>query len=128
MNAVDAVRRASKNTSLVDAVSRDLLFKPSTEHSRRETNPVCAGWRPASYTTTRPLYLITQQERPTSWPAQMLKDKCDICVVVNAKDITLTGNKLTDKKYYWHTGYADAYRSLCNLVTDECNFDCLLMS
>jgi len=29
----------------------------------------------------------------------------DNVVVVNADKIKLTGNKLTDKKFYWHTGY-----------------------
>lgn len=29
----------------------------------------------------------------------------DNVVVVNAEKIVLTGNKMKDKKYYWHTGY-----------------------
>jgi large subunit ribosomal protein L13 len=29
----------------------------------------------------------------------------DNVIIVNAEKIVLTGNKLTDKKYYWHTGY-----------------------
>ncbi len=29
----------------------------------------------------------------------------DHVVVINAEKIKLTGKKLTDKKYYWHTGY-----------------------
>lgn len=46
--------------------------------------------------------VLQGKDKPTYSPNE---DKGDICVVVNAKDITLTGNKLTDKKYYWHTGY-----------------------
>lgn len=30
----------------------------------------------------------------------------DHVVVVNAEQVKLTGNKLKDKKFYWHTGYA----------------------
>lgn len=30
----------------------------------------------------------------------------DHVVVINADKIYLTGNKLDDKKFYWHTGYA----------------------
>lgn len=30
----------------------------------------------------------------------------DYIVVINAEKVHLTGNKLTDKKFYWHTGYA----------------------
>ncbi len=29
----------------------------------------------------------------------------DNVVVVNAQKVKLTGNKLTDKKFYWHTGH-----------------------
>lgn len=29
----------------------------------------------------------------------------DNVIIINAEKIKLTGNKLTDKKYYWHTGY-----------------------
>jgi large subunit ribosomal protein L13 len=29
----------------------------------------------------------------------------DNVVIVNAKKVKLTGNKLSDKKFYWHTGY-----------------------
>jgi large subunit ribosomal protein L13 len=29
----------------------------------------------------------------------------DYIVVVNAERVRLTGNKKTDKKFYWHTGY-----------------------
>lgn len=32
-------------------------------------------------------------------------DNGDYAVVVNAKDIQVTGNKLTDKKYYHHSGF-----------------------
>lgn len=30
----------------------------------------------------------------------------DYIIVINAEKVHLTGNKLTDKKFYWHTGYA----------------------
>ena len=33
------------------------------------------------------------------------QDIGDFVVVINAKDIVLTGNKLADKKYYRHSGY-----------------------
>ena len=29
----------------------------------------------------------------------------DNIIVVNAEKVKLTGRKLTDKKYYWHTGH-----------------------
>ncbi len=32
-------------------------------------------------------------------------DDGDNVIVINAEKVKLTGKKLTDKKYYWHTGY-----------------------
>lgn len=32
-------------------------------------------------------------------------DDGDYVVIVNAEKVKLTGNKLKDKKFYWHTGY-----------------------
>jgi large subunit ribosomal protein L13 len=37
-------------------------------------------------------------------------DTGDFVVVVNARKVTLTGRKLTDKKYYHHTGYPGGIR------------------
>jgi len=38
-------------------------------------------------------------------------DLGDFVVVVNAKDIVLTGKKWKQKTYYWHTGYPGGFRS-----------------
>ncbi|CAI0456881.1 unnamed protein product [Linum tenue] len=32
-----------------------------------------------------------------------------MCIVINAKDISVTGRKMTDKVYYWHTGQVSAF-------------------
>jgi len=36
----------------------------------------------------------------------------DFVVVINSDKMVLTGNKLTDKKYYWHTGYPGGLKSI----------------
>jgi len=36
----------------------------------------------------------------------------DHVVVINADKIKMTGNKLTDKKYYWHTQYPGGLKSI----------------
>ena len=46
--------------------------------------------------------LLQGKDKPTYNPS---KDDGDIVVVVNAKDIELTGRKFEDKVYRWHTGY-----------------------
>lgn len=35
----------------------------------------------------------------------------DYVIVVNADKVALTGNKLADKNYYWHTGYPGGIKS-----------------
>ena len=39
-------------------------------------------------------------------------DNGDYVVVINAKDIVVTGNKLVDKKYYRHSGYPGGLKEL----------------
>ncbi|RZC70032.1 hypothetical protein C5167_033176 [Papaver somniferum] len=45
--------------------------------------------------------VIQGKDKPTYTPN---REDGDICIVVNAKDIAVTGRKLTDKFYRWHTG------------------------
>lgn len=42
------------------------------------------------------------KHKPTFTPHM---DCGDYIVVVNAEKVRLTGNKLKDRKFYWHTGY-----------------------
>lgn len=38
-------------------------------------------------------------------------DSGDHVILINAKDVRFTGNKLNDKTYYWHTGYVGGIKS-----------------
>ncbi|EPS59289.1 hypothetical protein M569_15519, partial [Genlisea aurea] len=46
--------------------------------------------------------VIQGKDKPTYTPN---RDDGDMCIVINAKDISVTGRKMTDKFYRWHTGY-----------------------
>ncbi|GAU27234.1 hypothetical protein TSUD_108250, partial [Trifolium subterraneum] len=46
--------------------------------------------------------VVMGKDKPTYTPNH---DDGDMCIVLNAKDIAVTGRKLTDKVYYWHTGH-----------------------
>ena len=46
--------------------------------------------------------LIRGKHKPTYTPHV---DDGDNVVIINADKAVLTGNKYTDKKYYWHTGH-----------------------
>lgn len=45
--------------------------------------------------------MIQGKDKPTYAPN---RDDGDMCIVINAKDICVTGRKLTNKFYHWHTG------------------------
>ncbi|XP_057839561.1 uncharacterized protein LOC131049511 isoform X1 [Cryptomeria japonica] len=46
--------------------------------------------------------VLQGKDKPTYAPN---RDDGDMCIVLNAKDICVTGRKMTDKVYRWHTGY-----------------------
>ncbi|GAB2267727.1 hypothetical protein Dimus_002710 [Dionaea muscipula] len=46
--------------------------------------------------------VLQGKDKPTYAPN---RDDGDMCIVLNSKDICVTGRKLTDKFYRWHTGY-----------------------
>lgn len=45
--------------------------------------------------------VLQGKDKPTYTP---YREDGDMCIVLNAKDIHVTGRKLTDKFYRWHTG------------------------
>ncbi|KAL3526316.1 hypothetical protein ACH5RR_010972 [Cinchona calisaya] len=46
--------------------------------------------------------VVQGKDKPTYTPN---RDEGDMCIVINAKDVSVTGRKLTEKFYRWHTGY-----------------------
>ncbi|KAL0395767.1 UNVERIFIED_CONTAM: Transcription termination factor MT, chloroplastic [Sesamum calycinum] len=46
--------------------------------------------------------VVQGKDKPTYTPN---RDEGDMCIVINAKDVCVTGRKMTDKFYHWHTGY-----------------------
>ena len=53
--------------------------------------------------------ILRGKHRPDFTPNLCLEDHI---VVINAEKIKLTGNKLLDKKYNWHTGYVGGIKKL----------------
>ena len=51
--------------------------------------------------------ILRGKNKPTFSPHV---DCGDNVIVINADKVALTGNKLTDKYYYWHTGYPGGIR------------------
>ncbi|XP_042031663.1 50S ribosomal protein L13-like [Salvia splendens] len=46
--------------------------------------------------------VVQGKDKPTYAPN---RDDGDMCIIINAKDVCVTGRKMTDKFYRWHTGY-----------------------
>ncbi|KAL7145495.1 hypothetical protein ABFS83_07G088400 [Erythranthe nasuta] len=46
--------------------------------------------------------VVQGKDKPTYTPHW---EEGDMCIVINAKDVCVTGRKMTDKFYRWHTGY-----------------------
>ena len=52
--------------------------------------------------------ILRGKHKPTYTPHM---DCGDNVIIVNAEKVKLTGRKLTDKKFYWHTGYVGGIKS-----------------
>jgi large subunit ribosomal protein L13 len=53
--------------------------------------------------------ILLGKHKPTFTPGV---DVGDYVVVVNASHVRVTGNKMTDKIYHWHTGYPSGLKSV----------------
>ena len=58
---------------------------------------------------TRIASVLRGKHKPQYTPHE---DVGDFVIVVNAEKIKVTGNKLDQKKYYWHTGYPGGIREI----------------
>ncbi len=56
---------------------------------------------------SRVAIMLRGKHKPTFTPNF---DSGDYIIIINAKDVKLTGNKLNDKKYYNHSGYPGGMR------------------
>jgi large subunit ribosomal protein L13 len=80
--------------------------KPS--EVRREWFVVDAQGKVLGRLASRIAAILRGKHKPTFTPHV---DGGDFVVVVNAEKVRLTGRKLHDKVYYWHTGYPGGIRS-----------------
>lgn len=62
--------------------------------------------------------VLRGKHKPTFTPHM---DCGDNVIVINAEKVKLTGNKLKDKKFYWHTGYPGGIkeRTMGDLLTGK---------
>ncbi len=75
---------------------------PSSKTIEREWHLIDAEGQILGRLATRIATMLMGKHKPIYTP---FLDCGDHVVVVNAEKIVLTGNKMDDKIYYWHTGY-----------------------
>ncbi|KAG6390091.1 hypothetical protein SASPL_151570 [Salvia splendens] len=56
--------------------------------------------------------VVQGKDKPTYAPN---RDDGDMCVIINAKDVCVTGRKMTDKFYRWHTGQVQPFMYIGHL-------------
>ena len=66
-----------------------------------------AAGKPLGRVATKAAHVLRGKHKPTYTPHV---DCGDNVIIINAKEVALTGNKLEDKKYYNHSGFPGGLR------------------
>ena len=74
----------------------------------KDWHVIDAAGRPLGRVATEAATLLRGKHKPQYTPHV---DTGDHIIVINAEKIAVTGNKLTDKVYYWHTGAIGGIKS-----------------
>lgn len=90
-------------THAVSSVSkRSFVATPVSAAASRAWFVVDASDKPLGRLASEVAHVLRGKHKPTFTPHV---DTGDFVIVVNAKKVVLTGKKLTDKLYQWHTGF-----------------------
>jgi large subunit ribosomal protein L13 len=81
---------------------RTFVAKPKTALEERKWWVIDAQNQPLGRVASRVATLLRGKHKPTFTPHV---DTGDFVIVVNAREVKVTGAKADDKKYYRHTGY-----------------------
>ncbi len=84
-------------------------YWPKKEDIKRNWYLVDAKGKILGRLATKIAELLIGKGKTTFTPSV---DNGDFVVVINAKDVVLTGKKWKQKTYYWHTGYPGGFRSV----------------
>lgn len=82
---------------------------PSEQEIQRQWMVVDATGQVLGRLATRVASILRGKHKPTFAPHL---DVGDHVIVINAAQVHLTGRKLTDKMYRWHTGYIGGLREV----------------
>ena len=82
-------------------------FMQTKETVERNWYVIDAAGKPLGRVATKAAHVLRGKHKPTYTPHI---DCGDNVIIINAKEVALTGNKLQDKKYYNHSGYPGGLR------------------
>ena len=83
-------------------------YTPKAEHIERRWWLIDAEGKTLGRLATRVAGILRGKHKPMFTPHI---DCGDNIIVVNAEKVRLTGRKLANKTYYWHTGYPGGIKS-----------------
>ena len=82
-------------------------FLQTKENIERKWYVIDAEGKNLGRVATKAAHILRGKHKVTYTP---YVDCGDYVIIVNASKVNLTGNKLTDKKYYNHSGYPGGLR------------------
>ena len=82
-------------------------FMQKKETVERNWYVIDAAGKPLGRVATKAAHILRGKHKPTYTPHI---DCGDNVIIINAKEVALTGNKLQDKKYYNHSGFPGGLR------------------
>jgi len=82
-------------------------FMEKKENVKREWFVIDASGKSLGRVATKAATILTGKHKPT-WTPHV--DCGDYVIIINAKDVKLTGNKLNKKIYYNHSGWTGGLR------------------
>ncbi len=96
--------------SIIDEVMEGIIMKTfmqKKETVERNWYVIDAAGKPLGRVATKAAQVLHGKHKPTYTP---YVDCGDFVIIINASKVLLTGKKLTDKKYYNHSGYPGGLR------------------
>lgn len=82
-------------------------YMQKTNDVERNWYVIDAAGLPLGRVATKAAHMLRGKHKPTFTPHI---DGGDFIIIINAKEVILTGNKMEDKKYYNHSGYPGGLR------------------
>jgi large subunit ribosomal protein L13 len=82
---------------------------PKTEEIQRKWHVVDATGLPLGRLAAKVAFILRGKHKPIFAPHV---DCGDHVIIINCSKVLLTGNKLTQKYHYWHTGYIGHLKSM----------------